>query len=515
MTDTHKPLLLIILDGWGYRREKSHNPTQTVDTPTFDALYNDHPHMLLEASGLAVGLPDGQMGNSEVGHLHLGAGRKLPQDLVRINQDIASGDFAKNPAFLNAISLAKKNNSAIHILGLLSPGGVHSHEDQIAALIETIGQHGIQKNYFHALLDGRDTPPKSALPSIQRIDDLYKTLPGGQIVSIIGRYYGMDRDKRWDRTQKAFDLLTVGKSDFRATSAGEALQMAYMRNETDEFVIPTAITHNDQAITINDNDIVIFMNFRADRARQLTQAFTDKNFTEFKREKTPKLADYITLTQYFDNPSIHTAYPPLSIKNTLGEYLSSLGQKQLRIAETEKYAHVTYFFNGGIEKPYPGEDRQLIASPKVATYDLQPEMSAYELTDKLISAIDSQQYDLIICNYANPDMIGHTGKEAAAEQAVHVVDNCLGKVLSALEKVGGQACITADHGNIENMYNPEHNQPHTAHTTNKVPFIYVGQPAHTTKKIGALDDVAPTLLYLLGLTPPKEMTGNILLALDR
>jgi len=514
MTHSKKPLALIILDGWGYRSEKSHNPTQSVDTPTFDALYRDHPFLLLDASGKAVGLPENQMGNSEVGHLHLGAGRKLPQDLVRINNDIESATFYQNQVILNAINLAQKNNAAIHVIGLLSPGGVHSHENQIHALIKMIGEHGITKNYFHALLDGRDTPPRSALPSIQRIETLYKTLSGGQIASIIGRYYGMDRDKRWDRTQKAFDLLTLGKADFTTNSAATALQMAYERGENDEFVMPTSITKNNQAITVQDNDIIIFMNFRADRARQLTQAFIEKDFDGFKRTKTPKLSAYITLTEYLKNSEIEVAYPPLSIKNTLGEYVSNKGLTQLRIAETEKYAHVTYFFNGGIETPYKNEDRKLIPSPKVATYDLQPEMSAYELTDQLIKAIESKKYDLIICNYANPDMIGHTGIEDAAEIAVHVIDTCLDRVLSALEKADGEACITADHGNIENMYNEDCHQPHTAHTINLVPFIYVGRPAHITEKIGALDDVAPTLLYLLGLAPPKEMTGKVLLALD-
>lgn len=511
MSSPLKPLVLIILDGWGYREDTSHNPTRNVKTPTIDALWNNHPHLLLEASGKAVGLPDGQMGNSEVGHLHLGAGRKVPQDLVRINNEIESGAFEKNPVFLNAIKQAKDTDKAIHIIGLLSPGGVHSHENQLAALIQMIGEQGVLKNYYHALLDGRDTPPQSALKSIQKIDQLYQKLPDGQIASITGRYYGMDRDKRWDRTQKAYDLLTLGKADYTASDAQTALKDAYARGETDEFVKPTIINN---AITVRDGDILIFMNFRADRARQLTHAFIDPHFNGFIRQKTPLLSQLITLTEYFENDHIHVAYPPLQIHNTLGEYVSQHGLSQLRIAETEKYAHVTYFLNGGVETPFSHEDRALIPSPQIATYDLQPEMSAIPLTDRLVEAIESQKYDLIICNYANPDMVGHTGIESAAQAAVSVIDQCLARIITALQKVNGQACITADHGNIELMYDEKHAQPHTAHTTNLVPFIYIGKPAHVTQSLGALDDVAPTVLYLLGMKPPKEMTGHVLLQCD-
>lgn len=512
---TKKPIALIILDGWGERSEQTNNPTKNVKTPTIDALYRDYPHISLEASGQAVGLPDGQMGNSEVGHLHLGAGRKLPQDLVRINNAIENNELSKNPVLIDAIKTAKNKQSAIHVIGLLSPGGVHSHEDQLYALIKLIGANGIQKNYLHALLDGRDTPPCSAKNSLKRFDDLFKTLPGGKIASLIGRYYGMDRDKRWDRIQKAYDLLTLGASEYKAKTAEEALSLAYARNETDEFVIPTMITSDGTATTIQNDDVVIFMNFRADRARQLTQAFVEDNFTGFSRKERPKLSAFVTLTQYIEHPDLSVAFPPLSIKNTLGEYIANHGLSQLRIAETEKYAHVTYFFNGGLEPPFPNEDRLLIPSPKVATYDLQPEMSAYALTDQLIEAIESEKYDLIICNYANPDMVGHTGKTAAAEKAVHVIDQCLSRVLNALSSLGGEACITADHGNIEQMYDDKHEQPHTAHTTNLVPFIYVGRPAKATQAIGALDDVAPTVLYLLGLTQPTDMTGNVLLQLEK
>ncbi len=506
-----KPMVLIILDGWGHADSKKHNPTQAVKTPTIDYLFKNYPNLLIEASGEAVGLPKGQMGNSEVGHLHLGAGRKVPQDLTRIQNDVSQHAFSRNSCFSEVIQLAKKNNSAVHILGLLSPGGVHSHEDQICEFIQLLGDNHIEKNYFHAILDGRDTPPKSAQKSLERVEKLYAQLPGGQIASIIGRYYAMDRDKRWDRTQKAYDLLTLGSTN-TAKTALDALESAYQKNETDEFISPTSIadSKNNKLITINNNDIVVFMNFRADRARQLTRALTEPHFDFFTRQKIVRLDEFVTLTEYLENPLIHVAYPPLKINNTLGEYLSSHHLSQLRLAETEKYAHVTYFFNGGIEAPFPNETRELVASPAVATYDLQPEMSAYLLTDKLVSAIENKQYDAIICNYANPDMVGHTGDEKAAEKAVLVIDECLKKVLAALEKTGGEALITADHGNIEQMFDEKTNQPHTAHTTNLVPLIYVGRKAEVIKKTGALDDVAPTLLYLMGLTIPKEMTGHVL-----
>lgn len=489
---------LIILDGWGYRTEKLHNPTQTVSTPTIDYLFSHYPHTLIEASGEAVGLPAGQIGNSEVGHLHIGAGRKVPQDLTRINNEIANHAFFENPILKKTLEKARKNNSAVHVIGLLSPGGVHSHEDHICAMINMIHQAGITKNYMHALCDGRDVPPKSALPSIQRVDKLYKKIGSGQIASVIGRYYAMDRDNRHERTQKACDLFTQAKSDFTANTAEEAIRMSYARNETDEFILPTAIVKNNERIKIENNDIVIFMNFRADRAKQITRAIRDK----------VTLGDFVTLTEYVDDPAILVAYPPLVLRQTLGEYLSQKGLKQLRLAETEKYAHVTYFLNGGIEIPNPNEDRQLIPSPKIATYDTQPEMSAIAVTDAFVKAIDSQQYDVIICNYANPDMIGHTGDEKAAEKAMSVIDGCLKRVLDALQKVHGEALITSDHGNIEQMYDEKTGQPHTAHTTNLVPLIYVGRPATIITKNGALDDVAPTLLYLMGLPKPVEMTGK-------
>lgn len=505
-----KPFVLIILDGWGHREDSAYNPTRSVATPTIDGLFAHHPHLLIEASGEAVGLPAGQMGNSEVGHLHIGAGRKVPQDLVRINHAIQDGDFFKNTALLNAIQLAKKNDTAVHIIGLTSDGGVHSYHTHLLAAIQLVHQQGIKKNYFHAICDGRDTPPQSALPFIQQIEKQYTENGAGQIASVIGRYYAMDRDKRWDRTQKAYNLLTLGISDHATDTAENAVKNAYQRGETDEFIIPTAIVKNNERITINDGDVIIVMNFRADRARQLTSALVEKEFDAFSRKKMPALSDYVTLTEYGDYATVSIAYPPLSIHNTLGAFLSQHGLTQLRLAETEKYAHVTYFLNGGIEAPNAGEDRILIPSPHIKTYDTQPEMSAEAVTTALIDAIKGKKYDVIVCNYANPDMIGHTGIQSAAETAVTVIDDCMKRVLAALKEADGEALITADHGNIELMFNETTGQPHTAHTTNAVPLIYVGRPAKTTAKTGALDDVAPTLLHLMGLEKPIDMTGNAL-----
>lgn len=508
----HHPIVLIILDGWGYTDTTDHNPIKAVPTPTFDTLYKNHPHILLSASGKDVGLPEGQMGNSEVGHLHIGAGRKVPQDLTRINNSITSGEFNNNPTLLKAIHTAKKNNKAIHILGLVSPGGVHSLNIHIEALITLIHAQGISKNYLHAILDGRDTPPKSAANSLEKIAALYTQLGTGQIASLIGRYFAMDRDKRWERTQVAYDLLTQGIADYTTDNAITALNHAYENNQADEFVRPVTLHKNNHPpITIQEGDVVIFMNFRADRARQLSYALTEEHFSHFKRKIFPKISTYVTLTRYAKNLKAEIAFPELTLNNTLGEFVAAQGLKQLRIAETEKYAHVTYFVNGGREEPFANEDRTLIPSPKVATYDLQPEMSALELTDKLIAAINTRTYDLIICNYANPDMIGHTGKLDAAKEAISVIDRCIARVLASLHAVQGEALITADHGNIECMYDEIHHQPHTAHTTNLVPLIYFGRPAHFTENTGALDDIAPTILYLLGFKAPSEMTGHNLL----
>jgi len=499
-----KPIVLIILDGWGYRAQAEHNPIHNTATPTIDALFNHYPHTLIEASGQAVGLPDGQMGNSEVGHLHLGAGRKVPQDFTRINNAIKTGEFANNAVLLDAIAKAKAHQSTVHLLGLVSPGGVHSHENHLLACIDLLDQYGV-KHALHAILDGRDTPPKSAAASLEKFST---------IATIMGRYYAMDRDKRWQRTELAYQALT-DQAAYHAPDALTALNHAYARNETDEFVKPTAIrADNDAAVTIKDNDVVIFMNFRADRARQLSHAFLDNHFQAFARAHHPTLADFVTLTQYAKNIHSQILFPPLQLDNTLGEWLASHQLHQLRIAETEKYAHVTYFFNGGNETPFTNEDRELIPSPKVATYDLQPEMSAKALTTTLIQAIESRHYDVIICNYANPDMVGHTGIEPAANEAVSTIDHCLKRVTEALQRIGGELLLTADHGNIEMMYDEKTGQPHTAHTTNPVPLLYVGRPASFSKERGALDDVAPTLLHVLGLPKPQQMTGHNLLRFD-
>lgn len=515
MSHFARPITLVILDGWGHRENSQHNPLKNARLPTMDYLFKHYPWTLLEASGRAVGLPEGQIGNSEVGHLHIGAGRPVPQDLTRISDAVASGAFKKNPVLLAAIQQAKQNHRAIHILGLVSPGGVHSHENHIMALIEMINEQGIQQQYLHAFLDGRDVPPRSAQASLAKIEQLYQRLGHGQIASIIGRYYAMDRDHRWERVQLAYDLLTAAKAKYTATSATAALQAAYARKENDEFVAATTIhTEGAAPVVIQDNDLVIFMNFRADRARQLCFALTDPNFKGFIRGAVPKLSALITLTEYTPELGAAVAYPPLSLTNTLGEFIAKQGLRQLRIAETEKYAHVTYFLNGGNETPFTNEARLLIPSPKVPTYDLKPDMSAVELTDCLTGAIENGAYDVIICNYANPDMVGHTGVESAANQAVEVIDQCIQRLVNSLQKVGGELLITADHGNVEVMYDETTQQPHTAHTTNLVPLLYVGRPAKwlpTTHP--GLMDVAPTLLYLLGYAQPPEMTGKNLLQL--
>lgn len=500
-----KPICLLILDGYGHSDTQSHNAIATANTPNIDRFYQTGTHTLISGSGSDVGLPDGQMGNSEVGHLNIGAGRMVPQNFTRIGIDIESGAFEQNETFTQAIQDSIANNTSLHVFGLLSPGGVHSHEDHILALLAMAHKQGCTKLYLHAFLDGRDTAPQSALASIQKIENQ----GAATIASICGRYYAMDRDNRWDRIQTAYELLTEGKANHHADTAEKAIQMAYDRGETDEFVQATYIhSENSQAITINDGDSVIFMNFRADRAREITKAFTEENFDGFNRHKTPNLQHFITLTEYHKDFKAEVAYPPLSIKNTLGEYLANNNLNQLRIAETEKYAHVTFFFNGGIEKPNKNEDRILIPSPDVATYDLQPEMSAPELTEKLVAAIESEKYDAIICNYANPDMVGHTGNFNATVKAIETIDTCLEKVVNALTKIGGEAIITADHGNAECMYNDKTEQAHTAHTSEPVPFIYVGRKAEVVKTDGALSDLAPTVLYLMGLDKPEEMTGD-------
>lgn len=510
-----KPLVLIILDGWGYREDPQYNAIAAARKPAWERLWT-YPHTLIHASAEAVGLPDKQMGNSEVGHLNLGAGRVVYQEFTRINKAIRDGVFFENPALTESVDKAVKAGHAVHIFGLLSPGGVHSHEDQIHAMAELAAKRGARKLYVHAFLDGRDTPPRSALPSIEAMEKKFAALGAGRIASICGRYYAMDRDKRWDRVQRAYDLLTLGKGEYAAASATAALEAAYERGENDEFVKATAVVANGEApVRIEDGDTVIYMNFRADRARQLTSAFIESDFQGFQRHVTPKLAAFVTLTEYNAKFKVPVAFPPDRLNNMFGAYIAERGMHQLRIAETEKYAHVTFFFNGGIETPFPNEDRILVPSPKdVPTYDLKPEMSAPQVAEDIVGAIKSGKYEVIICNFANADMVGHSGNFDAAVKAVEAIDAALGRILEATLAAGGEMLITSDHGNIEEMFDPATGQMHTAHTTNPVPLIYVGRPA-VMAPTGALEDIAPTMLRLMGLPVPQEMTGNPLVELRK
>ncbi len=505
MSTTATPTVLVILDGFGHREEADNNAIFHANTPVYDQLRRDYPHGLISGSGMDVGLPDGQMGNSEVGHMNLGAGRVVYQDFTRITKSIADGDFFSNPALTEAVDKAVKDGKAVHLMGLLSDGGVHSHQDHIAAMIKLAAQRGAKHIYLHAFLDGRDTPPRSAQSGIDFIEQAFKEAGTGRIASLIGRYYAMDRDNRWDRVEQAWQLLVDARGQFTADSASAGLAAAYARDESDEFVKATVI---GEAVPMQDGDALIFMNFRADRAREITRAFIEADFDEFQRSRVPALASYVMLTQYAAQFSAPCAFAPFTLDNVLGEYLGKLGKTQLRIAETEKYAHVTFFFSGGREEPFPGETRVLIPSPKVATYDLQPQMSAPEVTDRIIEAIDKQEFDVIIVNYANGDMVGHTGVFEAAVKAVECLDQCLGRVTAALQRVGGQALITADHGNCEQMTDACTGQAHTAHTTEPVPFIYFGQRSATIREGGVLADVAPTLLTLMGVPVPEEMTGT-------
>ncbi|KEQ19390.1 2,3-bisphosphoglycerate-independent phosphoglycerate mutase [Endozoicomonas numazuensis] len=507
MTDKRKTTALIILDGYGYRKESDSNAILAANTPVMDRLQKEHPFSFVSGSGMDVGLPDGQMGNSEVGHMNLGAGRVVYQDFTRITKSIKDGDFFDNTAFTDTIDKAVSANKAVHIMGLMSPGGVHSHEDHINAMVELAAKRGAKEVYVHAFLDGRDTPPRSAESTLAKTDALLKEKGIGRVASLIGRYFAMDRDNRWERVQEAYDLMTLGKAEFSAKTAVAGLQAAYEREENDEFVKATTI--GESPATINDGDAVLFMNFRADRAREITRAFVDKDFSGFTRTKEPVMAGFVMLTQYAASIDTVCAYPPSELPNTLGEYMEKLGKTQLRIAETEKYAHVTFFFSGGREEPYEGEERVLVESPKVATYDLQPEMSAPEVTEKLVAEIKSGKHDLVICNYANCDMVGHTGVFDAAVKAVEAVDQSIGRVIEALDETGGQCLITADHGNAEQMVNPETGQVHTAHTCERVPLVYFG-PKAIQLKDGILSDLAPTLLDLMSIEQPEEMTGKSL-----
>lgn len=507
------PAILLILDGFGYREDSQDNAISLAKTPNLDALKANYAHTLINASEHYVGLPDGQMGNSEVGHLNIGAGRVVFQDFERVNNSIETGEFFALPALKEAINTLKSTGKALHILGLLSDGGVHSHQSHIHALLEMATKQGLDKVYVHAFLDGRDTPPISAKPYLEALQQKLDDLGNGKIASICGRFYAMDRDNRWDRIAPAYTMMTEGKASFTAENALDALEAAYARDENDEFVQCTTIHHEGEAaISMEDGDSVVFMNFRGDRARQITDAFLNTEFDGFARQKQPNFATFFTLTQHDQKQTKATPiFPPFEINNTFGEHLQTLGLTQLRIAETEKYPHVTFFFNGGDEAVFDGEDRILVPSPDVKTYDLQPEMSAPEVTDKLVEAIKSQKYNAVICNFANCDMVGHTGVLDAAIQAVETLDTCIGRVVEAAQSVGGEVVITADHGNAELMQDYANNQPHTQHTTNLVPMMYIGRKAQLADD-GALSDLAPTLLGIMGVKPPAEMTGKNLIS---
>jgi len=513
MPHPKKPLVLMILDGWGYREETSNNAIAQANTPILDSLWDNNPSTLISGSGPDVGLPDGQMGNSEVGHVNIGSGRIVYQNFTRINKSIEDGDFNTNPIFVENLDKAIEAGKAVHIMGLLSPGGVHSHEDHLIAMVKLAAAKGARDIYVHAFLDGRDTPPRSALASIEKFQALFKELGKGQFGSLIGRYYAMDRDQRWDRVESAYNLITKADALHTVACPIAGLEQAYARDENDEFVGATTITKADgSTVTVNDGDALFFMNFRADRAREISRPFVDQEFTEFSRVNMPKLAAFVQLTQYAESIISPVAFAPESLNNTLGQWLQDNNKTQLRISETEKYAHVTFFFNGGVESVFEGEERILIPSPDVATYDLQPEMNSEMLTDKLVGAIESGKYDVIVCNYPNGDMVGHTGVMSAAIKACEAVDHCVGRVVDTLKTVGGECLITADHGNAEQMVNPTTQQAHTAHTSEPVPFIYVGRSA-TARDNGRLSDIAPTMLTLLDMDIPPEMSGKALMEL--
>jgi 2,3-bisphosphoglycerate-independent phosphoglycerate mutase len=509
MTQSKKTLALIVLDGWGYREDADQNAILAANTPNLDALTKEYPSTLISGSGLDVGLPEGQMGNSEVGHVNLGAGRVVYQDFTKVTKSIADGEFEHNPTLVKAIDDAVSQDKAVHIMGLLSPGGVHSHEDHIFAALKMAAHRGAKKVYLHAFLDGRDTPPQSAEASLKKADAVFAEIGCGKTATIIGRYFAMDRDKRWDRVQKAYDLITQGKGEASAESAVAGLKASYDAGKNDEFVPPTVI---GDSVSVEDGDAIIFMNFRADRARQLTQVFVDKSFEGFELAVKPELSAFVMLTQYSADFDAPVAFPSEKLVNVLGEWLEKQNKTQLRISETEKYAHVTFFFSGGVEKEFKGEERILIPSPDVATYDLQPEMNSEKLTDELVGAIESGKFDVIICNYPNGDMVGHTGDFNAAVKACEAVDKSIGRVIEAMKKTGGECLITADHGNAEQMVDNESGQAHTAHTSEPVPFIYFGRDAEP-RKGGTLSDVAPTMLHLMGVEQPEEMTGTPIMTL--
>ena len=507
-TPRPKPVVLLILDGWGHREDPTDNALAQARLPHWRRLWHEAPHTLIHTEGRHVGLPDGQMGNSEVGHMNLGAGRIVYQDLTRVDAAIEDGSFFANPELLAACAAARASGGTLHVMGLLSPGGVHSHESHVFAMLELAKRAGVERVRVHAFLDGRDTPPQSAQPSLEALQRACDALGNARIATVGGRYFAMDRDKRWDRVRRAWDAIVEARADHRAADAQAALAAAYERGETDEFVAPTVLAG---ATPMHDGDAVVFMNFRADRARQLTAAFVAPAFDGFTAHR-PALSRFTCLTEYDAKLPAPVAFGPDDLRHTLGELLAEHGMTQLRIAETEKYAHVTFFFSGGREDPYAGETRILVPSPKVATYDLQPEMSCPEVTAKLVDAIDARAFDVIVCNIANPDMVGHTGNLAAAVQAAEAVDTAIGAIEAAVRRAGGALLITADHGNLEQMRDPDTGQPHTAHTVGPVPFVHVGPRTTALRSGGALRDVAPTMLDLLGLPQPAEMTGRSLLS---
>lgn len=507
-----KPTVLMILDGYGLNEKTEANAVAEAKTPVMDKLMAECPFVKGNASGMAVGLPEGQMGNSEVGHLNMGAGRIVYQELTRITKEIQDGDFFKNEALLHAVRNAKEKDSALHMFGLLSDGGVHSHNTHLYGLLELAKREGLTKVYVHCFLDGRDTPPTSGKGYVEQLADEMKKIGVGEIATVMGRYYAMDRDNRWDRVELAYNAMVKGEGK-KAACGVCAVAQSYEEGKNDEFVLPTVVEKDGAPVaTIQDKDSVIFFNFRPDRAREITRAFCSDTFDGFPREKKLDLT-YVCFTEYDETiPNKKVAFHKVSITNTFGEFLAANGKTQARIAETEKYAHVTFFFNGGVEEPNQGEERILVKSPKVATYDLKPEMSAYEVCDKLTEAIRSDKYDVIIINFANPDMVGHTGIESAAIKAVEAVDECVGKVVEAIKEVDGQMFICADHGNAEQLVDYQTGAPFTAHTINPVPFILVNYDSnYTLREGGCLADIAPTLIEMMGMEQPAEMTGKSLL----
>jgi len=504
--------VLIILDGWGHREDADDNAIAKARTPTWDTLWQKRPRTLISGSGTDVGLPEGQMGNSEVGHMNLGSGRIVDQDFTRINKAIEDGSFASRPTLTSAFSALAKNDKTLHLFGLLSPGGVHSHEEHFRASIALAHSLGVKNILVHAFLDGRDVPPKSAEASLASLQQQLSTLNCGRIASLCGRFFAMDRDNRWDRVESAYQLITSGTATHQYESSIAALHAGYARGETDEFLSPSVISDGSVSNAMKDEDQVLFLNFRSDRARQLSRAFLSDDFSGFQRSYRPNLAAFMTMTRYADDLDTTCVYENDELHNSLGEYVSNAGLSQLRIAETEKYAHVTFFFSGGQENKLPGEDRILVASPNVATYDLKPEMSASEVTDKLLKSINAEKYDLIVCNFANGDMVGHTGIMPAAIKAVECLDHCLGRIIEAIDSRSGHCLITADHGNVEKMTDPHSGQAHTAHTSEQVPLIYAGHKKLQLVDNGRLCDVAPTLLDIMDLPIPTEMTGRSLVS---